>query len=98
MKRLFWIAAGATAGVLIARRLTRAANSFTPDGAADRVSGAVGNLTTAMREFAEDVKAGMAERDNELRDALGIAENGTSDADLSRLNDLFEYSDHPRGT
>lgn len=97
MKRLFWVVAGATAGVLIARRLTKAANNFAPDGAANRVTGAVGNLAAAMREFTDDVKAGMAERDNELRDALGIAENGSQDADLSRLHDLFEHADHPRG-
>jgi outer membrane murein-binding lipoprotein Lpp len=98
MKRLFWIAAGAAAGVLIARRLTRAANSFTPEGAADRVSGAVGNLSAAVRQFTEDVKAGMAERDAELRDSLGIADNGVDEVDLARLHELFEQHDHPRGT
>ena len=67
MRRLFWIALGATAGVLVARRLTKAARQLTPDGAAERVSGAVGGLTQAVREFADDVKAGMAERDLEER-------------------------------
>ena len=96
MRRLFWIALGATAGVLVARRLTRAARQLTPDGAAERVSGAVGGLTQAVREFADDVKAGMAERDIELREALGIAENGAArEADATALDDLLR-SDHPR--
>jgi hypothetical protein len=96
VRRLFWIALGATAGVLVARRLTKAARQLTPDGAAERVSGAVGGLTQAVREFADDVKAGMAERDIELREALGIAENGAArEADAAALDDLHR-SDHPR--
>jgi len=96
VRRLFWIALGATAGVLVARRLTKAARQLTPDGAAERVSGAVGGLTQAVREFADDVKAGMAERDIELREALGIAENGAArEADAAALDDLLR-SDHPR--
>jgi len=98
MRRLFWVALGATAGVLVARRLTRTARKLTPEGAADRVSGAVGGLTQALREFADDVKAGMAERDLELREALGIAEDGTArDVDAAALDDLFR-ADQSRGT
>ena len=97
MRRLFWIALGAAAGVLVARRLTKAARQLTPDGAAERVSGAVGGLTQAVREFADDVRAGMAERDIELREALGIAENEAArEADAAALDDLLR-SDHPRG-
>ncbi len=98
MKRLFWIALGATAGVLVARKLTQTARSLTPEGAADRVAGALGNLGDAVREFAEDVKAGMAERDFELREALGITDNGANGhADLTRLDELFD-PDYSRGT
>ena len=99
MRRLFWIALGATAGILVARKLTQTARNLTPEGAADRVSGALGNLGEAVREFAEDVKAGMAERDLELREALGIADNGAGshDADLKRLDELFDPT-YPRGT
>jgi hypothetical protein len=98
MKRIFWIALGATAGILVARRLTKAARNLSPESAAGRVAGAVGGLTQAFREFADDVKAGMAERDIELREALGIAENGTAtEVDIDRLNHMFDY-DYPRGT
>ena len=98
MKRVFWIALGATAGILIARRLTKAARNLSPESAAGRVAGAMGGLTQAFREFADDVKAGMAERDIELREALGIAENGTAtEVDIDRLNHMFDY-DYPRGT
>jgi Family of unknown function (DUF6167) len=82
VRRLFWVGLGATAGILVARRLTRAASRLTPDGAAGQVSGALGRLTQAVREFADDVRVGMAERDDELREALGIDGNGGPPADL----------------
>jgi hypothetical protein len=96
MKRIFWVAAGAAAGILIARKLTKAARSLTPEGAAERVSDKVGGITGAFREFADDVRAGMAQRDNELRHALGIVDNGLEHADDARIHELFD--DSPRGT
>ena len=95
MRRLFWIALGAAAGVLVARKITKSARSLTPGGAADRISGAVRELGQAFREFSEDVRAGMAERDIELREALGIAENGK--ADPNAVQRTFDH-DYSRGT
>ena len=68
MKRLFWLALGAVAGVLVVRRLTKVANAFTPAGLAD----SLGDLGEAMRDFAVDVRVGMAQREAELRAALGV--------------------------
>jgi hypothetical protein len=82
VRRLFWVALGASAGILVARRLTRAASRLTPDGAAGQVSGALGRLTQAVGEFADDVRVGMAERDGELREALGIDGDGGPPDDL----------------
>lgn len=79
MKRLFWIALGATAGVLIVRKLNRAADNLTPEGAADQLSQAATTISQSIREFTDEVRAGMAERDQELRAALGIADNGSQD-------------------
>jgi hypothetical protein len=70
VKRVFWLALGATAGVLVVRRVTRAADTLTPQG----LVGALGNVGDGLRVFAEEVRAGMAEREGELRDALGLDE------------------------
>lgn len=95
MRRLFWVALGATAGVLVVRQLTKTARKLTPEGAADRAAGAVGGLTQAVREFADDVKAGMAERDVELRHALGIADDDAA-ADPAAVDDAL-HARHRRG-
>nr|WP_246211630.1 DUF6167 family protein [Phytoactinopolyspora alkaliphila] len=95
---MFWIALGATAGVLVVRKLTRAAESLTPEGAAGQVSKTFGSVSASIREFADDVRASMAERDTELRHALGIDENGESGpADLAALDDLA-HNYQRRGT
>ncbi|HEU0212643.1 MAG TPA: DUF6167 family protein [Jiangellaceae bacterium] len=98
MRRLFWVALGATAGILVARRLTRAARKLTPEGAAEQVSGSLGRLTQAVREFADDVRAGMAERDDELREALGIGGDGgpPDDIDAATVRAMFR-TDPPTG-
>lgn len=93
MRRLFWVAFGATAGVLVARKLNQAARSLTPEGAADRAATAVSGLTGEVRRFADDVRAAMAEREAELRDALGMTENGPA-ADVH----VPRHLDHTKGT
>ena len=68
MRRLFWLTVGAAAGVAAVRKVTRTAHAFSPAGLAGR-SGGLGETFSA---FADQVRIGMAEREAELRDALGI--------------------------
>jgi Family of unknown function (DUF6167) len=75
VRRVFWMAVGATVGVLVVRRVSRAAQAYTPEGIGRSLTAAV----DALRDLADDVRAGMAERERELRVALGV-EPGTMDA------------------
>ena len=68
MRRLFWIALGATLGVLVVRKVTKTAQAYTPSGMAEGLS----DLGEGLREMAGAVRDGMAEREAELRHALGI--------------------------
>lgn len=68
MKRLFWVALGATAGVLVVRRLTKTVDQYSPEG----VGRSLSNLADAIRDAAEVVKEAMDEREQELRVALGV--------------------------
>jgi hypothetical protein len=76
VKRLFWVAVGATAGILVVRRVNKLTRRLSQGGTGDGASGPLGGLTQAVREFADDVRAGMTERERELRHALGISTNG----------------------
>ena len=76
-RRLFYVALGATVGVLVVRKATAAAARFTPAGVAGGVTGALGGLGDAIRDFGAEVRAGMAEREDDLRTQLGL--DGTND-------------------
>lgn len=72
MRRLFWVALGATIGVLVVRKVTKAAAAYSPSGMAQGLSGGLADLGEGLREMAEAVREGMAQRETELRHALGI--------------------------
>lgn len=91
MRRIFWTALGATAGVLVVRRLTRTAQAYTPQGVAQGLSG----LGDGLREMAHVVREAMDRRDAELRLALGIDEGAISAQDARTLIDQ-PFGDHPR--
>jgi hypothetical protein len=70
MRRLFWLAAGAAAGVVAVRQIGRVAHRFTPAGAAQSAAGGFHRVGDRVRSFADDVRAGMAEREYELHRAI----------------------------
>jgi hypothetical protein len=77
VRRVFWVALGATVGVLVVRRMTAAAQQFTPAGVQQNIGAGLSNLGDGLKAWAEAVREGMAEREVELRDALGL--DGTND-------------------
>ncbi len=79
MRRLFWVALGATVGVLVVRKVSKAAQAYTPEG----VSRSLSSLADGLLELAQVVREGMVEREAELREALGI-DAGTIDPERAR--------------
>ena len=76
-RRLVYISFGAVAGVLAVRRATRAAARYTPAGGQHRLSTGFGGLGESVRAFLDEVRAAAADREVELRTALGL--DGTHD-------------------
>lgn len=72
MKRLFWLGMGAAAGIYLARKVAQTAEAFTPQGIATSLAESLAILGDAVRDFADDVRAGSAEREALLVEALGI--------------------------
>jgi hypothetical protein len=68
MRRLFYVALGATVGVMVVRRASRAAAKWTPEGIASQAGEAGANLA----QWWTIVKESAAAREQELREALGI--------------------------
>jgi hypothetical protein len=88
MRRLFWVAVGAAAGVYAVHKVKQTLHAYSPSGLAERATGAGGSV----RAFAEEVRSGMVEREAELREALGM--EPAHDQPLSPA-DAADLIDHP---
>jgi len=89
VRRVFWIALGATAGVLVVRKLSRTAEAYTPEGLGRSLAG----LADAVRDAADVVREGMVERERELRVALGV---DAGEVDPDQVQDLLDHPTAPR--
>jgi hypothetical protein len=72
MRRLFWLALGATLGVLIFRKLSRAADKLTPQGIASSLGAGLNELAYSLRDFVVDVRESMSAQESVLRAAAGL--------------------------
>ena len=72
MRRVFWLAMGVTIGVLVVRKLTATAEKLTPQSVAGNVADGLRELAAAIGDFGSDVRAAMAEREDELRAGTGL--------------------------
>jgi hypothetical protein len=70
MKRLFWLGVGLAAGALVVRAVSKKAQSYGPRGIATAARDSGRNLFDSVRDFVDDVRDGMHEREHELRTAL----------------------------
>lgn len=70
MKRLFWLGVGVAAGVAASRKASKTARQATPAGIASNLGDAVSELAGAIGSFGADIRAGMSEREQELRDMV----------------------------
>jgi hypothetical protein len=68
MKRLVWMGIGVAIGVIAFRKFTEAQSALGPEG----LNRAVGRLADGVYDFADAVRAGMRERETDLRTALGV--------------------------
>ena len=82
MKTGFWFVAGASAGIYAMVKARRAAEVFTPEGIRDRMAG----LGLGAHLFAEEVRAGMAEKETELRERLEWTLDGPKQLTTARAS------------
>jgi hypothetical protein len=68
VKRFIWLIVGIAVGVYAVTRLKKRAQLLAPDS----VQESAAKLSAAVWHFGDQVREGMAERETELRDALGI--------------------------
>ncbi|WP_328539826.1 DUF6167 family protein [Streptomyces sp. NBC_00344] len=71
-RRTFWFATGAAAGVWATTKVNRKIRALSPESLAAQAANKAVDAGHRLKEFAIDVRAGMAQREAELGEALGI--------------------------
>ncbi len=81
MRRLLWLGVGLAVGALAVRAITKKAQAFTPAGIAGSARRSAGGLADSVRGFIDDVRDGMAEREDQIHAAFvdGEAMHGDPD-------------------
>jgi hypothetical protein len=95
IKRVFWLGVGIAVGVVVVRKLTKTAESYTPHGIAASAQQSAVGLLDSVREFMADVRDNMAEREDQINAALAEnAEYGDLTADdLGHLEDPYHLQE-----
>jgi hypothetical protein len=71
-RRLFWFLSGAATGVWATVKVRRVVRRLSPDSLAVTAADRALETGARLRLFAQDVRVGMAQRETELHDALGL--------------------------
>lgn len=71
-RRTFWFTAGAAAGVWATTKVNRKIKQLTPESLAAQAANKALDAGHKLKDFALDVRDGMAQREAELGEALGL--------------------------
>ena len=72
VKQVFWVALGATVGILVVSKASKTLRKLAPASLADQATGVPGRLAGAWSDLTEDIRGAAAEREFELYRALGM--------------------------
>jgi uncharacterized protein HemX len=74
-RRLLWLALGAGVAVFLVIKIRQYMKKATPEAIGQRVSDSASGINESARDFVGRVRAGMAERETELRETLGLPDS-----------------------
>lgn len=77
LKRMIWVGIGIAVGVIAVRKITKAAESVTPGGVAERVGDAGAEMRASFKAFWADVSEAKQAKEAELFDAIERGEDIT---------------------
>jgi hypothetical protein len=80
VKRMLWLGIGLAVGALVVRAVTKKARAFTPQGLAASARDSAVGVLGSVREFIDDVRENMVEREADIHAAFTAGD--PLDADL----------------
>ncbi|MFD4635543.1 DUF6167 family protein [Streptomyces sp. NPDC058284] len=91
-RRTFWFTAGAAAGVWATTKVNRKLKQLTPESLAAQAANKAIETGHRLKDFALDIRDGMAEREAELDEALGLRNH--PDAELPPVRRFAVIESH----
>jgi hypothetical protein len=88
VKRMLWLGIGLAVGALVVRAVTKKARAFTPQGLAASARDSATGVLGSVRDFIDDVRDGMVEREADIHAAFEAGE--------SLDEDLYPEGQHRR--
>jgi hypothetical protein len=70
MRRLLWLGVGLAVGALVVRKVNQVARAYSPSGLAASARESGVGVLASVRDFMADVRAGMAEREEQIHEAF----------------------------
>ncbi|MEV6652216.1 DUF6167 family protein [Streptomyces sp. NPDC051219] len=95
-RRTFWFTAGAAAGVWATTKVNRKLRQLTPESLAAQAADKAIEAGHRLKDFALDVRAGMAQREDELNDALGLHAPDVHELAAPRRVAAIDHPKHPK--
>jgi hypothetical protein len=74
-RRLVWFLIGAGVAIFVYIKIRNYLRKARPEAVGQRVADSASSVSESARGFVDRLRAGMAERETELRDTLGMPEN-----------------------
>jgi hypothetical protein len=74
VKRMLWLGIGLAVGALVVRAVTKKARAFTPQGLAASARDSATGVLGSVREFIDDVREGMVEREADIHAAFAAGD------------------------
>ncbi|MFC7307695.1 DUF6167 family protein [Streptomyces monticola] len=97
-RRTFWFTAGAAAGVWATTKVNRKLKQLTPESLAATAANKAIDAGHRLKDFAVDVRDGMAQREAELGDALGLNDQDAPELPPQRRIAAIENRTYPKYT
>ena len=72
--RIFWFLLGIGVAIFVITKVRAALKQASPDALGHRVAESASNVGERAQDFAARVRAGMAEREIEIRESFGMTE------------------------
>jgi hypothetical protein len=89
VKRVLWLGVGLAVGALVVRAVTKKVHTLRPAGLAASARDTAGGLVGSVRSFVDDIRDGMAEREEQIHAAF--AEGVALDSDLELPDDFEDF-------